>query len=224
MLKISINLFFTGIILGTGPCLATCGPIIISYIAGTKRSPLAGLRSWFVFSITRIIVYLFLGFIAGFAGAELFSRFYWQMPGYIIWFIGGIFISFLGILIYSGKESRFKLCRLLNESFIQKDTRSLITLGALVGVFPCVPLAGVLSYITMMSTRPSQGMLMAAAFGAGTLISPLIFIGILAGGIPRLKLLRNEKNLILSQKICGVIMFLLGAHIIIKTSMEYLKV
>lgn len=217
MFRICIGLFITGVILGTGPCLATCGPILISYIAGTKRSPLGGLRSWFVFSIARVLVYIFLGLIAGFAGAALFRRFYWEIPGYIIWFAGGIFISFLGILIYLGRKSHFKVCRLLNESLIQKDTKSLITLGVLVGIFPCVPLVGVLSYITMVSTHFSQGILMSAAFGLGTLISPLIFLGMLAGAIPKLKILQDEKNLIIFQKICGVILLLLGLHIIIRT-------
>lgn len=217
MLKICFSLFITGIILGTGPCLATCGPILISYIAGTKRSPLGGLWSWFVFSITRVLIYVFLGLIAGFAGAALFRRFYWEIPGYIIWFAGGIFISFLGMLIYLGRESHFKVCRLLNESLVQKDTKSLITLGVLVGIFPCVPLVGVLSYITMISTHFGQGILMSAAFGLGTLISPLIFLGMLAGAIPKLKILRDEKNLIIFQKICGVILLLLGIHIIIRT-------
>lgn len=217
MLKICLSLFITGIILGAGPCLASCGPVLISYIAGTKSSPLGGLWSWFVFSITRVLVYIFLGVIAGFAGAGLFRRFYWEMPGYIIWFTGGVFISFLGILIFSGRESRLKICRLLNQSLIQKDTKSLITLGVIVGIFPCVPLVGVLSYITMVSTHFSQGLLMSAAFGAGTFISPLVFFGMLAGAIPKLKVLQDEKNLLIFQKICGAIIFLLGVHIIIKT-------
>jgi len=129
----------------------------------------------------------------------------------------------LGVLIFFGKDSHLKICRLLNDSLIQNDTKSLITLGVLVGIFPCVPLVGVLSYITMISTNFFQGLLMSAAFGLGTIISPLIFMGMLAGAIPRLKLLQDEKNLAIFQKICGVVLVVLGGHIIIKTAVEYLR-
>ena len=64
---------------------------------------------------------------------------------------------------------------------------------------------------------------MSAAFGLGTIISPLFFLGMLAGAIPRLKILQDEKNLFVFQKICGGILFLLGIHIIIKTIMGYVK-
>jgi sulfite exporter TauE/SafE len=223
MLKICISLFLTGAVLGTGPCLATCGPILISYIAATKKSPLGGLRAWFIFSITRVAIYIFLGIIAGFAGAGLFNRFYWEMPGYIIWFAGGGFISILGLLIFAGKQTHFKVCQLLNQSLIEKDTKSIITLGVLIGIFPCVPLIGVLSYITMISTHFSQGLLMSAAFGAGTLISPLILLAVLAGAIPRINILQDEKRLIIFQKICGLILFLLGFHVILKTFSEFIR-
>ncbi|NQT95023.1 MAG: sulfite exporter TauE/SafE family protein, partial [Candidatus Omnitrophica bacterium] len=104
MLRICISLFVTGMIMGSGPCLASCGPILVSYIAATKRSPLGGLWGCLVFSASRVLVYIFMGGIAGFVGAGLFSRFYWEMPGYIILFVSGLFISFLGVLIFSGKE------------------------------------------------------------------------------------------------------------------------
>ena len=223
MFRICFSLFATGIILGAGPCLASCGPILISYIAATKRSPLGGLWSWLVFSVSRVLVYIFLGLIAGFAGAELFHRFYWEVSGYIIWFIGGIFISSLGVLIFLGKESRFNVCRLLNESLIQKDTKSLIALGVIIGIFPCAPLIGIFSYIMMVSTHFSQGILMSAAFGLGTVISPMIFLGMLAGSIPKLKVLQNEKNLLIFQRICGGILFLLGMFLIVRTVTDYIR-
>lgn len=222
MLKICLSLFITGIILGAGPCLASCGPILLSYIAATKKTPLGGLRSWFIFSLSRVLIYVFLGGMAGFAGSELFRRFYWEAPGYVIWLVSGIFISFLGFLIFSGRKSHFKICRILNESFIQNDTKSLIILGILIGIFPCIPLIGIFSYITMVSTHYSQGLLMSASFGLGTFISPLIFLGLIAGGIPKLKVLQNERNLVIFQKICGAILFFLGAHITVKTAAEWI--
>jgi len=223
MLKICFSLFVTGILLGLGPCLVSCGPILLSYIAGTKKSPLEGLRSWFIFSVSRISIYIFLGGIAGFAGSELFRRFYWEPPGYIIWLASGTFISLLGLLIFLGKTSNSKLCQALNESLIQNDTKSLITLGILIGIFPCIPLIGIFSYITMVSTHYSQGIIMSASFGLGTLISPLIFLSLLTTSIPKLRLLREEKNLSIFQRICGIILFALGVHILVKTIVEWVQ-
>ena len=45
----------------------------------------------------------------------------------------------------------------------------------------------------------------------------------LAGAIPKLKVLQNEKNLLIFQRACGLILFVLGLHIITKTVLEYVK-
>jgi len=223
MLRVCFSLFITGIILGSGPCLASCGPILISYVAGTKRTLSGGLWGWFVFSAGRIFAYIFLGFIAGIAGAGLFNRFYWEAPGYIIWFLGGLFIMFLATLIFLGRLTHPKICQILNSNLIEKDTKTLLVLGLLIGIFPCVPLVGILSYITMLSTHFSQGVLMGAAFGLGTVVSPLVFLSMIAGSIPRFKILRQDKNLMIFQRICAAVLFILGLHIVIRTLTEYIK-
>jgi len=202
--------------------MATCGPVLISFIAGTKKSPSGAIWGWLVFSITRLIIYIFLGSIAGLAGSSLFQRFYWMAPGYIIWVIAGLFITFLGLLIILGKNTHFKICQMLNESLIQHNTKSYITLGVLIGIFPCVPLVGILSYITMISTNISHGIFMSATFGLGTIISPLVLLSIAAGTIPRLRILQDERNLAIFQKMCGVILFILGLHIIVRTILGYI--
>jgi len=207
--------------MGAGPCLASCGPVLISYIAATKRSALQGLHSWFIFSLSRFLVTVFLGFIAGIAGAGLFSRLYYGISGPIIWLTTGAFISFLGILIFFGMHTRFKACGVLNQSLIQHDTKSLITLGALIGILPCVPLIGVISYITMTSTHYTHGILMAAAFGLGTAISPLAFLAMAAGAIPKFKLLQDKKALVIFQRICGVILIFLGAQVVVSALMKF---
>jgi len=207
--------------MGAGPCLASCGPVLISYIAATKRSALQGLHSWFIFSLSRFLVTVFLGFVAGIAGAGLFSRLYYGISGSIIWLTTGAFISFLGILIFFGIHTKFKVCGALNQSLIQHDTKSLITLGVLIGILPCVPLIGVISYITMASTHYTHGILMAAAFGLGTAISPLAFLAMAAGAIPKFKLLQDKKALVIFQRICGVILIFLGAHVVISALMKF---
>ncbi len=209
-----------GLLMGTGPCLASCGPVLISYIAGTKNSAMQGLKSWFIFSLSRFFVTLFLGFIAGITGAGLFSRFYCGISGYIIWLVTGVFISLLGILIFFAIHTKFKVCGALNQSLIQHDTKSLVSLGILIGILPCVPLIGIISYITMVSTHYTHGILMAAAFALGTAISPLVLLAMAAGAIPKLKLLRHQGALVIFQRICGLILVLLGVHVAVNALMK----
>jgi hypothetical protein len=217
MLRICFSLFVTGIVMGLGPCLLACGPVLITYIAATKSSPLEGLRSWFIFSVSRFFITVLLGFLAGIAGAGLFRRFYFDMPGNIIWMLGGSFIFLLGVLVFSGKKSNISLCRILNESMIEKDTKSLITLGILIGIIPCAPLIGIFSYITMISEHLTDGIFLSASFGLGTALSPLLIASLLAGAIPSLKVLKGQKSLAIFKKICGLILMALGLHIIIKS-------
>jgi len=103
----------------------------------------------------------------------------------------------------------------LEQSLIQHNIRSLAILGMLIGVLPCAPLIGILSYITMTSTHYMQGILMAAAFGLGTAISPLALLAMAAGAIPKLKLLQDRRALIIFQRICGTILIFFGVHVIV---------
>lgn len=201
--------------MGAGPCLLSCGPVLISYIAGTKKTALQGLYTWLVFSLSRFFATVLLGLIAGLLGAGLFSRFYYEVSGYLIWLAAGIFICFLGLLLLVGILEKFKFCSVLNYSFIRHDTKSLMILGFLMGLLPCMPFAGVISYITMASAHYIQGVLMAAAFGLGTAISPLILLAAAAGAIPGLKFLQGKRAAIILQRICGIILIYFGVQVII---------
>ncbi len=223
MIKTAISLFASGIILGAGPCLASCGPILISFIAATKKSPLGALKSWFIFSASRVFIYAGLGALSGIIGSGIYQLFYWETPGYIIWLIGGIFICLLGILVLLNKNTGSRICQRLHGMFIAKDTKSLVGLGFIMGIFPCAPLIGILSYISMVSIHFYQGILLALAFGLGTMISPLLFLGLATGFIPKFRILQNEKAYLFFQRLAGTILFFLGAHIIVKTIIGYIK-
>jgi hypothetical protein len=222
LINICFSLFITGIIMGSGPCLLSCGPILLSYIAGTKSSALQGLKCWAVFSLSRLLSTIFLSFLAGLVGTALFRRFYWEVSGYIIWGITGLFIMFLGFMVFMGFHAKLRVCDILGNAAAQRDKNSVMALGILVGLLPCVPLVGVLSYIAMISTRYYHGIFMGAAFGFGVIISPLIFASMIAGAIPGLKIFQNSNRVIIFQKVCGIILMILGSHIFIKTLMEFL--
>jgi sulfite exporter TauE/SafE len=207
--------------MGSGPCLLSCGPVLLSYITGTKSSALQGLRCWLIFSLSRLLAIICLGFIAGIAGTVLLRRFYWEMPGYLIWALTGFFIVFLGILVFTGARTRFQACRAFNRSMIQNDLKSLVILGLLTGLLPCVPLIGILSYITMVASDYSQGILMSAAFGLGTIMSPLVLASLIAGAMPGMKIFQKPGRIIIFQRICGIALISLGSHIAIRTLMEF---
>ncbi len=224
MIRIAFSLFTTGLVLGAGPCLATCGPILISYIAATAKGPVGALKCWLVFSITRAFVYAALGALAGIIGTSLYQSYYWETRGFIIWFVAGIFICLLGILAMAGKRTHSRICQKLQGIFIKRDTKSVVGLGILIGLFPCAPLIGILSYISMISVRLHQGIILALSFGIGTIISPLLILGLGAGLLPKLKILQNERTYAWFQRIAGGILFFLGAHILVRTVLGFIKV
>ncbi|MFH0732251.1 MAG: sulfite exporter TauE/SafE family protein [Candidatus Omnitrophota bacterium] len=223
MIRIAFSLFATGIALGAGPCMATCGPVLLSYITATKKGPANAFRCWFIFSITRAFIYASLGALTGIIGTSLYQSYYWEKKGFIIWAIGGIFICLLGILTAMGNNTHSKVCHKLQNIFIAKDTKSIMALGVVIGLFPCAPLIGVLSYISMISVYWHQGVVLAFSFGLGTIISPLLILGLGAGLLQRLKVLQDEKTHVWFGRIAGVILFFLGLHILIKTIVGYLK-
>jgi hypothetical protein len=223
MINICFSLFVTGMLMGSGPCLLNCGPILLGYISGTKSSALQGFKCWLTFSLAKFSSIIVLSFLAGVIGTALFQRFYWEVSGYIIWGLTGLFVILLGFMVSIGLNTKLKVCNILGNAAIQRDRNSVIILGILVGFLPCVPLIGVLSYITMIATQPYHGIFMGASFGLGVIISPLIFASMIAGAIPKLKILQKSNRLIIFQKVCGAILIVLGAHIFIKTTMEFIS-
>ena len=82
-LKVGFTIFATGIALGSGPCLATCGPILLPFIAAAKKGPASSLKCWLIFSATKLFVYMILGGLAGVIGANLYQTYYWEKQGFI---------------------------------------------------------------------------------------------------------------------------------------------
>ncbi|MFA5357159.1 MAG: sulfite exporter TauE/SafE family protein, partial [Candidatus Omnitrophota bacterium] len=61
MNNIISGLFLTGVLFGSGPCVASCGPFLISYIAGTRKTAARGVVAYILFSSARVSVYIALG-------------------------------------------------------------------------------------------------------------------------------------------------------------------
>lgn len=215
MNKIIASLFSLGLLFGSGPCLASCGPILISYIAGTKKNIFKGLMAYILFSLSRIFVYLSLSVLVFFLGNFLLERLLPDFFKYIL-ILGGVFIILIGVLVAWMRSLEFRPLRFLEKNIIERDRKSMLVLGLIIGLLPCAPLLAILSYVGLVSKTWPESLLYGFSFGLGTFISPLILLVILAGLIP--KILVDKKGLYgqIFSFVCGLVIIFLGLQLIRK--------
>ena len=203
-----------GFVIGAGPCLLICAPIIVPYIAGTKRSWQEGLKATLIFSFTRLFIYTILGAASGLIGAYLIRIFISTPFGYHVWSVGASFIIVLGLLIIFGKKLNMGFCRFLNKYAVEGPVASMVILGLLVGLSPCLPLIGILIEIALLSERILIGALYGFTFGIGTVLSPLLLLGALAPVLPG-RLLQSDVANRIFNSVCGVLLVLVGGYILL---------
>ncbi len=206
-------LFAKGLALGVGPCLFFCGPILLPYIVGSKRSWLGGLKDILIFSASRVVIYGLLGLLAssiGYLLTEVISSLRFNLIKYLG---AGIFVLLLGMIMILGR-TRFFFCQLLHRETIERSAKSMILLGILIGVSPCLPLLGALAAIAGLAKGPFIGAFWGLSFGLGTVISPLILLALVAGGLGRLLSLKPILHQVAS-RLCGCFLIYFGIRLII---------
>jgi len=206
-MRVCTELFFMGLMLGWGPCLAFCTPIVIPCVAGSRRGWLEAFKGILAFSFARIGAYGVLGLLAALLGGLARERFYSERWEWTIWIFGILFVLILGILLVLGKEPRFRLCHVLRRAMVDSPIKSMTFLGIVVGILPCAPLLGILAYIAYLSKSALAGAFWGLSFGLGTASSPLIIFGTLAGGLPG-TLIRSPRIYSIFSRLCGL--FLIG--------------
>ena len=214
-MSIPIELFTAGLVLGASQCMISCVPMLTLYVAGTREGWREGLRATLIFSFSRLFTYVLLGLVAGFSGMLLGDLL--QSPGFgsYLWISAGALIFLLGVLIMLGKEPRFHFCRALSQHAVNDSTKSMALLGIVVGVAPCAPLLGILTYIAISAENPLLGAFYAFCFGVGTtLITPIVVLGVLSSVVPRL-LFKSPKTLDIFRRCCGLLLLFFGARLII---------
>ena len=194
-----------GFVIGAGPCLLICAPILLPYIAGTKKSWREGLKATLVFGLARLAVYTFLGGVVGYIGYFLFQLFHDQLWGKVLWSFAGVFIFALGLLIIVGKGAGNPFCRYLQKHTLENSTKSLIILGVVIGLSPCLPLLAVLTEIMFIAEKFYQGFLYGFAFGVGTVVSPLLLLGAVAPLVKKSRIL---------EIVCGILLMGMGCYVI----------
>lgn len=211
-MRILTSLFLLGLSFGSGPCLANCGPLLISYVAGTKKNILKTIFVYFLFSFSRIVVYIFLGLAVFLVGSLVTGNIMGEWSKYIAG-IGAGFIILMGILVALGKRLSLSKLRLFSEYLIQRDTKSVILLGVITGILPCAPLLAVFSYVGLAARSCQESVLYMLFFGLGTFISPLILFMVLASGISKFLAKGNLRYLRIFNFFCGLIMVVLGIQL-----------
>jgi len=208
-----ISILLQGFAVGSGPCMVICAPILLPYIAGTKRNWQEGLKAALIFGLTRMAIYTLMGGVVGYVGYFLFNLFYGQVLGKYLWVLGGIFIIILGGLIILGKGVKNPVCRFLQKQTLENSNKSMVFLGIVIGFSPCLPLLAVLTEIMFIAEEFYQGFLYGAAFGIGTVISPLLLLGALAPIFPA-KFVKTERAGKAFNAVCGILLIAVGIYII----------
>ncbi len=214
MNKIIFSLFISGLLLGAGPCLATCGPILISYIAATRQNPKQGILVWFLFSLSRICAYLIISVSIFLLGEFLVRQNLIYIAKYV-YLLGGVIIILIGIFIIIGSSAGSnRFCSIISERVNRRLLKiQPVTLGLIIGLLPCAPLLAVLSYIGLVSVSWQRCIVYSLSFGLGTLISPLLPLTWGAGWISKL-LFNKPKVYGVLRLICGFIIVFLGSQLI----------
>ncbi|MBF0252711.1 MAG: sulfite exporter TauE/SafE family protein [Candidatus Omnitrophica bacterium] len=201
-------LFASGLILGWGPCMGFCGPVLLTFFTSSSSGAKSSLKSYAVFSSFKLIGYMVLGFI--FAGGSMIIRSLLTEKFYSnVYTSLGVFIILIGLaVIFSSFKKTDKACQCL----LKGNIRNTGVMGLLVGFSPCLPLLGILDYIVLISRNPFDGIIFALVFGLGTVLSPFILFVLLSGKaskwLEHTKGLRSKVNIIF-----GIILIYLGLRI-----------
>ncbi|MFH0918545.1 MAG: sulfite exporter TauE/SafE family protein [Candidatus Omnitrophota bacterium] len=204
-------LFLSGLILGSGPCVGFCAPILAGFIGVYKPSLKKALVSYLFFSWAKVVSYMILGALCGVFSGILKSSFF---TGYlnVVNILLGVFVLLIGILtLYFKEPLGSKYCAFLSRGNLSNAG----ILGLLAGFSPCLPLLGILNYIIIISHSPLEGALYALVFGLGTTLSPVILMVGLSGKLAG-DFWANIKIKKLIRVVCGLALIYLGLRILLQ--------
>ncbi len=189
--------FSFGILSSIGICLASCTPILVSYLISTQKGSGRFLGQIVFFVLVRAITFILtmaIVFIIGDLAREFIER-----HAFLLRIIGGSFISVVGLLIFFNKHS--------NLRFFKTKSKGLFLLALLFGVKPCLPHIAMWSYVLVAAEDVHQSVMVAAAFSLGENITP-IAIGFLGGRVV-FRYFRGRFYRI-ATKVAGAVIFILG--------------
>lgn len=206
-----------GITSGISQCSVVCAPFISTYVMGTGKDALEGLKSFIVFSAGKIFMCSMLGFGAGYMGAAFVGMERNFKCGSIIYGAAVILTGSLMLIRpvcvckkYEDKKRRFAF---LSRRFAFNPTTHLFVMGSALAIVPCPPMGAMLLYGLKMPSIISCGIMM-ALFGIGTAVSPLAFISVAAGWFSGKLRAGAPQYRMMFQRISGLILILIGSFAI----------
>jgi len=197
--------------MGWGPCLSYTAPVLLPYIGATRVDWRSGLQMGAMFTIGKIVALAILGGLATVAFQSINHLFPPHRSGYLYLLAAAVIIT-LGVLIILGKQFKLLPEKQQKPTNFSKDMLTVLFLGFLYGITPCVPLIAILTYIACIAENIAVGVLYAVVFTISTAI-PLLVLAAAAGLIPQ-KLLASARARRRFQAVCGGILILFGAHLI----------
>lgn len=211
--RLFLSFFVLGFTFGIGPCLASCGPLLLSYIIGTRKNIAKSVLAYIIFSFSRIASYLVLGFLV-FRLGELAQHLFGAWARYLF-LLGGIFIIIIGILLAIGQNHQNKFCRRMEQAFIKQDAKTIVIFGLILGFLPCAPLVSVLSYAALIARNWADSLLYSLFFGLGTAASPLLLLAILGAIFPKI-MFKFQKFMRYFNYFCALVIIFLGIQLTLR--------
>ncbi len=206
-----LKLLIGGFIMGWGPCLAHTAFLLLPYIGGTKTSWQEGARSALIFSLGRILALVILGGLATVA-FNFINRFFPPHRSAYLYLLLAFFMVTIGIFIVLGKGFNKPIIKVISQKILNRGTESMLLLGFLLGISPCVPLVSVLTYIGCTAENIISGVLYALSFGIGVAVAPIV-LGALAGIFPG-NIFTSPKIRKVFQVFCGLVLIFFGLQLI----------
>lgn len=207
-----VQLFCIGLGFGSiGPCFLTCTPILVTYIAGTRKGWRRAMFDVAAFLAGRLVAYCLLGALAGISGG-LIRRFAGPTAASVGMVVGGLVSIGLSVMVFAGKGfSSGGACG--KSGRYAWGSAGALVFGFVVGVSPCAPLAALLFELSLMSKGVWDGIMYAASFGLGTLLSGMVVIGSAAGLFAWLpgKVLRTPRAVTALSVACAALLLVTGA-------------
>jgi cytochrome c biogenesis protein CcdA len=143
------------------------------YIFRKGVDRIKGTRLAIYFSLGRITAYVILGTVA----VALLNTLGLQREMFKQ--IAGVFIIIT--VAVDILKPRAGLCHVIKDKLFGRYDLNMYIFGLLIGLSPCAPLLGLLTFIAAKSEHVWHGAMYGLAFGLGSLFSPLLFIGFFAG-------------------------------------------
>lgn len=205
--RVGVSLFVTGVVLATGPCLLSCGPLLVSYVTAARLDARGALRTYLVFSLTRVGVYFLLGGLIGFFGENVLRGI---LQGRFLGYFfagGGFWVVVTGLFLALRKTEGDTACGRWHRLVLSGGTKNIVLFGLVTSLSVCWPLWAVLGYIVLVADTWVKGVIFMAAFGLGTVLSPVLLLALGLAG--RVEVLTKGR-----QRWLGRIRFLAGMALV----------